>query len=475
MKFTSGAVASVVLGFSGCAVSKKIAPLNEEQFSLAREQRTKVATMQAQDDDGDQYEITDSTSCSPGLSLLDDFAECRHAADGLDLPFMAYEKTHSDTPGCSYKRAGSMSYVMFNQRPDDADDSDLVLVSMNASSASDESSEYTSRPICANRKFVTSLLAEPPSTEQEAKSLKIFCFAWTTFREGDVKLMPEARKAMQKCNDHRFFSHTNPDGHKESDVTVVQLPGQPVKPDDSQYLWHRNMVGLMPVWDYLIKSGEAKNYDWVINLELDHLFIPDLARLQITQYMNRLRAGKKEWQEAATQSLMFMFGNTFLFNKKMVQQMSDQWSMLGKVAPQGHPAVGCPMFYEGRPEWPLHCSQDMIYPNMLVHMEPKVLGFGNSGCGQPNKDFPMSCFEMSHISMKGLFNQTEIQSQFVRAVKMMDKMSTVDELKHYLEKNAPRLAANGNPEKIWTAKGVSFFHHLGDFEARKLANQLWGL
>ena len=31
--------------------------------------------------------------------------------------------------------------------------------------------------------------------------------------------------------------------------------------------YHRNMVGLMPTWEHLLKGGLLDGYDWVINSE----------------------------------------------------------------------------------------------------------------------------------------------------------------------------------------------------------------
>lgn len=49
--------------------------------------------------------------------------------------------------------------------------------------------------------------------------------------------------------------------------------------------YHRNMVGLMPTWDHMLRNGLLDGYDWVINSELrggttcyDHLYARNLQK-----------------------------------------------------------------------------------------------------------------------------------------------------------------------------------------------------
>ncbi|CAJ1348586.1 unnamed protein product, partial [Effrenium voratum] len=224
-------------------------------------------------------------------------------------------------------------------------------------------------------------------------STTVFCFAWTTWKPNDLELLPEVRHGLRQCDGYRIFSDRQPfAGREEPDVTVVSVTQQATDRSDAQWLYHRNMVGLMPTWQHLLQSPEVEKYDWLLNLEFDHLLRVRQLRLSIATYLARLSS---EAKAAETDPLLLMFGNAFLFNRGMVKDLKRQWSSLGRTAPPGHSASGCPMFMEGHFEWPQSCSQDIVYPTLVTLMSPPVGAFGAPGCGQPPGDpqLPLACFE----------------------------------------------------------------------------------
>ncbi|CAJ1394042.1 unnamed protein product [Effrenium voratum] len=219
------------------------------------------------------------------------------------------------------------------------------------------------------------------------------------------------------------------------------------------------MVGLMPTWQHLLQSPEVEKYDWLLNLEFDHLLRVRQLRLSIATYLARLSS---EAKAAETDPLLLMFGNAFLFNRGMVKDMKRQWSSLGRTAPPGHSASGCPMFMEGHFEWPQSCSQDIVYPTLVTLMSPPVGAFGAPGCGQPPGDqLPLACFEF--------------QRQPVHDTGL-DQLSLVKEvaaLARGLDASAAE-SSNATAALLRGAKDVPLFHHFSDPAARRAAVELLG-
>merc|ERR1712187_539802 len=108
-------------------------------------------------------------------------------------------------------------------------------------------------------------------------------------------------------------------------------------------------------WGSLLHQGIAEQYDWVINTELDHFLSPERARARI-----------RKMKPSEGHPLMLMWGNAFVFNRAMVKQMRREWSKLGIGANPSNGedekiANGCPAWMKGKMEWPIHCSQDIVY------------------------------------------------------------------------------------------------------------------
>jgi len=367
------------------------------------------------DEDGDTLVISHCESLRAASSP--DYATCRWAAGRLGRSF----HFGAASPGC---HLSASSTVTFNG-------SDLP---------SDIGTSICLKKRHSRSKNSARMTLRLPQAQQ--RGLKLFCFAWTTWKSRDVALLPDVRHAFQQCDGYRIFSDRQPAEEVEN-LVKVKVPEQDVQPKDEKWLYHRNMAGLMPSWDYLLKE-EAEKYDWFVNVEFDHLLLTSKLRVSIATYLSLLEEGNPEQRQDAKGPLMLMFGNAFVFNHLMVKDMKRQWDHLGATAPAGHPASGCPTFMEGRFEWPRACSQDIVYPNLVTFMDPPVPAYGSPGCGQKPQDFPLACFE--------------IQRQPVRDLGL-DQISLVQHL------------ATGEVV-LADAKEVPLIHHLSDPAARKLARDL---
>jgi len=215
----------------------------------------------------------------------------------------------------------------------------------------------------------------------------------------------------------------------------------------------------------MLESDVHSQYDWFLNVEFDHLLVPSLLRSTIVEYLTILRTGRKEQQRSAHGPLLLMFGNAFAFNRELVTEMGGQWTTVGRTAPAGHAAAGCPTFMEGRFEWPESCSQDIVYPNMVSVLTPPVPAYGASGCGQKPNDFPLACFEYSRqpVLDTGLDQIGLVQE----VIAMRNLASEAEAETHYA---GGRLAPHA--KLLYTAKEVPLFHHLGDPAARRLAREI---
>lgn len=411
-------------------LSAHVAPRRERGPSgpvLRREFHASGATswanviQEAVDEDGDRMIISE---CGP-TTRPPDFAECREAAARLQLPF------HFSNPsgGCRL----STTVVSYG--------SDIGLA------------EATSRPLCISHSLRMNLRLDPEHITLKSGGLKIFCFAWTTWKPQDVALLQEVRHAFKQCDSYRIFSDRQPFAGQEADVVAVHVSQQHKGREDEKWLYHRNMAGLMPSWSHLLQEDVSANYDWLVNVEFDHFLLTQKLRRSIASYMLLLQQGHPEQRQAAKGPLMLMFGNAFLFNRMMVSEMKRQWPRLGETAPSGHEASGCPTFMQDRFEWPLACSQDIAYPNLVAVMNPQVPAYGSSGCGQKPEDFPLTCFELERQPVQELG---------------LDQLGLV----RTLAESFSNRSGSSWSAVLRTAQDVPLFHHLSDPNARKLAREL---
>lgn len=202
----------------------------------------------------------------------------------------------------------------------------------------------------------------------------------------DEALLPLLKKQYEKCDGHAIFSDHDAPGPK-GEVLTVAVPEQSCnkqgcfRRNQSEWLFHKNMAGLIPAWNYLLEHNMLEKYDWIVNSELDHHMRPSVIRSGIETYMNVAWMGDEEARTSIGGAMMLMFGNVFLFNTEMVKEMKRQWPKLKKQVQPGSPVSGCPDWYDP-PR--IDCSQDEIYVLMAKGiMQPPVFTIGESGCGKP--------------------------------------------------------------------------------------------
>ncbi|CAE8590394.1 unnamed protein product [Polarella glacialis] len=237
------------------------------------------------------------------------------------------------------------------------------------------------------------------------------------------------------------------------------------------WLYHRNMVGLMPSWTHMFQTGLADKYDWFINVEFDHFLSPARSRATIAAYVEGLKQGDAKDAEGP---IMIMWGNAYVFNKKLVLAMRDNWEVLGKVADRNGSkdeakGVGCPLFQKGHQEWPGACSQDIVYPTLandiLPHIQVKVAAPGDPGCG--NQPYPLGCWEMQQNPFNGESHEGELQA--IRELAAMGGKSREQALE-YCEKQGGVLSKNCM--KFWDGRSVPIIHHLHRASEHALARKL---
>lgn len=367
------------------------------------------------------------------------------------------------------------------QQPTTAPDSESNTVASSGVNAVDPPSQTV--PPTETEAAVLDSKAAVVSPASSSATL-LFCFCWTPRRNYDEILLQEVRKQYAKCDGHAFFTDMDSPGGEDPSFVKVKLPTQSVPRSDGGWLYHRNMVGLMPSWDHLVKSDWVDKYEWFINTELDHFFSPARARTNIAGYLKTLEQGTDSEKASVDGPMQLMWGNAFVFNRKMVQGMREHWKMLGKTAKadgdrEEKIAVGCPRWMRGRSEWPQSCSQDIVYPTMAWDILPssaklKVANVGDPGCGHPaknkkNKAFPLGCWEMQQNPLNG-----QSESGELAAIKELAHMGTLPNwasAKAYCASHSQASVRN-NCAKFYDGRNVAIIHHVSHLSVHKLARKL---
>jgi len=242
---------------------------------------------------------------------------------------------------------------------------------------------------------VTSTLSP---ADLEASNLRIFCFAWTPRRKFDEDLMPYSRTLFAACDGHAFFTDDDAPGDPDGFIKV-HVPATKRKRSDGMWLYHQNMVGIAPAWAYLFTYGIAEKYDWVINAELDHFFVASRAKRCIVDHLNVLRKGSQAERQSTFGPLMLSWGNVFVFNRKMVMLMKQDWDTLGKaIVDEKSPGLGCPALAGGRANHVGACEQDMAYPGLPAALRSRAMKYGPEGCSQVRTisngvQLPFACWQ----------------------------------------------------------------------------------
>jgi len=315
--------------------------------------------------------------------------------------------------------------------------------------------------------------------------MTLFCFSWSPRRKYDEGMLHEVRKQYKKCDGHLFFTDTeSPVKNDEEDFQRVKVPEQKNPRSHGQWLYHRNMVGLMPAMTYMLESGIAEKYDWYINTEIDHFLSPRRARENIAAYLRVMDQGTKEEKAQLDGPIMLMWGNAFVFNRELMKALKQNWDTLNIIAradssnAQEAKFVGCPMFMKGRTEWPDSCSQDIIYPTLAMNILPplkvKVAFPGAPGCGQPaknrkGKEYPLGCWEMQQNPINGESEAGELQA--IKELARMGRTKEKSEAKAHC-KDSKIEGLRKNCMKFWDGRNVPVIHHLHAVSEHILARHL---
>lgn len=296
----------------------------------------------------------------------------------------------------------------------------------------------------------------------------IFCFTSTVRRQQDEGVFPEVKRQLEKCDGHMIFTDRDAPG-PELGFFKVDVPRQTADRGSGGWLFHRNFALLLPAWAYLIASGVAAKYDWVINTEFDHVVIPSRVRSTIQLYVGILGRGTAEEQASVNKSMMLMWGNAFAFNREMVREMARQWPALGRGVAHDSVSPGCPAFMEGKTHWP-ECSQDIVYPTLTnAAMSPFVKAVGQPGCHQYAQsalgvEFPLACLDLDH-SPYGLSEDGQLAA--IRDIAAVQRMGGAAEAGQFYE--ARRREAWYHFQ--W-ARQVPIIHHAQYASVHTLAREL---
>jgi hypothetical protein len=258
----------------------------------------------------------------------------------------------------------------------------------------------------------------------DGKDIKVFCFAWITNRPKELAILPDMKEQLSGCDGHAMFGHK---GTNHPDVIEVE--------DALVHPIGRDMVHLIPTWTHLLKKVKnLDEYDWLLNVEWDHLVRPSKVRLNIARDLGVLQRGTEAEQASIEQPMMLMWGNSFVFNRKLTQEMRKQWPYLGKTMVTTGEENGCPEWYVPKESEKGKCSQDLAYPQMLERMEPHVAGYGRPGCSQFAKndlgeEFHLACYNMPTGGEKRTteFNPTvTTQFEVIKAAQKGEKYANFD-------------------------------------------------
>ena len=197
--------------------------------------------------------------------------------------------------------------------------------------------------LCDERYWYSPRMVALPGVP-DATNISLFCFGFSPLRGSDVSLLPLARRELEGCDDHAFFT----DLHSpviDADVVRLQLPATATDRSHAHYLQNQNMVGLAAVWRYILfdhlergRLRSALSYDWFLNVELDHLLQADLVRQSIGWHMAALSKGG-----TLSGGVVIAWGNAFVLNRAATRLMARHWSAIGEPDDaEMSRSLGCP-------------------------------------------------------------------------------------------------------------------------------------
>eukprot|EP00039_Didymoeca_costata_P021037 m.343203 g.343203 ORF g.343203 m.343203 type:complete len:363 (+) comp22463_c0_seq1:186-1274(+) len=312
---------------------------------------------------------------------------------------------------------------------------------------------------------------------KEGQKIKLLCFVWMSCTKMDENYLKGFHEHILKCDDYYYFTDENaPSIEMPENINLIKVPVYEThNRSDRYWLYHKNMAGIVPAWTYLFDNQIAEKYDWIINVELDMVVLPDRVRENIVLYSHYGNVN-------ADTPAMYMFGNAFLWNKKYAGMMAARWDEFKVPAKDPPEAAGCPEVFRGKNHWPM-CPQDISFKYMAPMFDPKPVVLGNSGCGKPvdflTEEDPetrsrrvllrvLSCYEMSQNPFK---NTEEGQQGVIRQLAIMRSLQEPAKAQdHYKEFH------NGTIYPSWeiffAGRQCPIVHHVKFESVHKLARQL---
>lgn len=222
----------------------------------------------------------------------------------------------------------------------------------------------------------------------------------------------------------------------------------------------------------LFDHGISERYDWVLNAELDHFIVARQVKNYIVAHLRVLSVGTASEQKSVGEGIMLLWGNAFVFNRRLVSQMKSEWANLSRSS---RPMVnltkgnGCPNMSAGRTTCCGFCEQDMIYPVMWQSMKACFRQYGQAGCGQPDNSrsgFPISCWQPA----QPLPDTVSGYKMAIQEIALMRNISGEDAAYRHCH------ARGGNIvkycKKLYQAVGVPVLHNFKDPLLHVLATQL---
>jgi len=312
-------------------------------------------------------------------------------------------------------------------------------------------------------------VAEEEGKTGTASTFRLFCFAWTPRRPNDEILMSAARKELERCDGHFFFTDVDaPGSDTDGDWMRVQLPPSLESRSASDWLNHRNMIGVAPVWERIFQMDLASQYDWIIHVELDHFVMVDRVRNMVLQYLETLQSDVLEQNRAGhfkDGSLLLCWGNAFLFNSDLVREMAANWNALGAPIQENIKGKGCPHISFNRVREEGKCEQDMAYPQLADFLH--IRKYGAEGCNQPSglesgTSLPLACWqgpvEWEH----------ETKVRVIRAIAALRGANSMDEAQPLCDS----LGVANMCSSLFDAAHVPLMHNFKLPEQHELAQQL---
>jgi len=308
-----------------------------------------------------------------------------------------------------------------------------------------------------------------------ASVIRLLCFAWTPRRPGDERLVRYARKELESCDRHIFFTDVDAPGDDGTmDWMRVQLPPTMQARGASNWLDHSNMIGVARVWERIFTDDLISQYDYIIHVELDHFVMVDRVRSMIQSYIDLIK-GEGEAEAALVDgvSLMLSWGNAFVFNRALVRDMAKRWAELGAPMQEDIPGKGCPAIMRQRVlEENGKCEQDMAYPKLAAILSQetgRIMSYGATGCGQESwtpmgKPLPLACWQGFELDWS-----EEKKATMIRSIALLRGAKSMSEAQERCDSAGADIVM---PCKtLYDASSVPILHDFKSAEMHDLAQQ----